>query len=218
MYVGVFYQRYILGLWVAAEGVIFKQLAEDPQAWEYIGVLPAFRFVNIGIDIGGTRSHSTLIATGITHDWKVLTFRAEKIEHAKGIVSPDTIYQRLEAFVQLIQAEDKVNVNYIFVDCAEQVILNGIRVYMRDAGFMVEVRDSRKVEGKTRILAYHVLLNTHRMSFRQVPLVVDALSTALYDEKKHEDTILDDFTTDVDTFDGHFYSWSSFIDYFGAFK
>ena len=90
--------------------------------------------------------------------------------------------------------------------------------YMRDAGFMVEVRDSRKVEGKTRILAYHVLLNTHRMSFRQVPLVVDALSTALYDEKKHEDTILDDFTTDVDTFDGHFYSWSSFIDYFGAFK
>lgn len=218
MYVGVFYQRYILGLWVAAEGVIFKQLAENPQAWEHSGVLPAFRFVNIGIDIGGTRSHSTLIATGITHNWKVVTFRAEKIEHAKGIVSPDTIYNRLEAFVQLIQAEDKVSVDYIFVDCAEQVILNGIRIYMRDAGFMVDVRDSRKVEGKTRILAYHVLLNTHRMSFRQVPLVVDALTTALYDEKKHEDTILDDFTTDVDTFDGHFYSWSFFIDYFGAFK
>ena len=80
------------------------------------------------------------------------------------------------------------------------------------------VTDSKKVESKSRILAYHVLLNTHRMAFRNVKMVVDALSTALYDEKKHEDAILDDFTTDVDTFDGHFYSWSFFIDYFGAFK
>ena len=219
MYVGVFYQRYILGLWVAAEGVIFRQLADDPQAWEYTDKeLPAFRFVNIGIDIGGTRSHSTLVATGITFDWKLVTFRAEKIEHAKGIVSPDTIYRRLELFMKLLLKEDKVNVDYIFVDCAEQVILNGIRVAMRDEGYNVTVTDSKKVESKSRILAYHVLLNTHRMAFRNVKMVVDALSTALYDEKKHEDAILDDFTTDVDTFDGHFYSWSFFIDYFGAFK
>ena len=107
---------------------------------------------------------------------------------------------------------------FIFVDNAEQVILNGIRKYMKDAGFSLTVADCRKVEGRTRILAYHVLLNTKRMMFKNVPIVVNAISTALYDEKKHEDTILDDFTTDIDSFDSHFYSWSYFIDYFGAFK
>lgn len=240
MYVGVFYQRYILGLWVAAEGVIFRQLADDPSAWEHDDYLPAFKFISIGVDIGGTRSHSTLTATGITHDWKMITFGEDKIEHAKGMVSPDVIYNRLETFVKRIEAEltedykakckafqeqgkrtparGIMKVQFIFVDNAEQVILNGVRRHMVDAGFMLEVTDCRKVEGKTRILAYHVLLNTHRMSFRNVPLVVDALSTVLYDEKKHDDTILDDFTTDVDTFDSHFYSWSYFIDYFGAFK
>lgn len=240
MYVGVFYQRYILGLWVAAEGVIFRQLADDPKAWEYDDHLPAFKIINVGVDIGGTRSHSTLTATGITHDWKMITFGEDKIQHEKGMVSPDIIYRRLELFVKQVETgimtdykakceecreqgkrvptKGMMKVQFIFVDNAEQVILNGIRKYMKDAGFSLTVADCRKVEGRTRILAYHVLLNTKRMMFKNVPIVVNAISTALYDEKKHEDTILDDFTTDIDSFDSHFYSWSYFIDYFGAFK
>jgi hypothetical protein len=31
---------------------------------------------------------------------------------------------------------------------------------------------------------------------------------------EEEDSLLDDYTTDVDTYDADFYSWSRYIDYF----
>lgn len=33
MYTGVFYKRYILGLWVAADGVVYPQFANDTDAF-----------------------------------------------------------------------------------------------------------------------------------------------------------------------------------------
>lgn len=107
---------------------------------------------------------------------------------------------------------------YIFVDNAEQVILNSIRGYVQRAGYTTVVWDCKKVEGKDRILVYNLLLGQKRMLFRNVPTVSEALATVLYDEKKDEDAILDDFTTDVDSFDAHFYSWSFFMDYITAFR
>ena len=103
--------------------------------------------------------------------------------------------------------------NYVCVDNAEQVLLNSIRTAVWEAGLSTEVIDCKKIEGKTRILIYNLLLNQHRMKFKAVPMVVESLSTALYDTKKDEDAIHDDFTTDIDTFDAHFYSWSIFMDY-----
>lgn len=107
-------------------------------------------------------------------------------------------------------------VENVFVDNAEQVILNSIRRAVYDAGVPTNVLDCRKVDGKTRILVYNLLLNQHRMQFKDVPIVTESLSTALFDSKKNEDAILDDFTTDIDTFDAHFYSWSYYMDYITA--
>ena len=102
-------------------------------------------------------------------------------------------------------------VKYIFVDNAEQVILNTVAKAVKSAGLnYVHVQDCKKFEGKDRILIYNLLLNTHRIEFKDVPIVIESLTSALYDEKALDDKILDDFTTDIDTFDAHFYSFSSF--------
>ena len=70
---------------------------------------------------------------------------------------------------------------------------------MQRAGYTTVVWDCKKVEGKDRILVYNLLLGQKRMLFRNVPTVSEALATVLNDEKKDEDAILDDFTTDVDS-------------------
>ena len=36
----------------------------------------------------------------------------------------------------------------------------------------------------------------------------------VYDRKSKDEKLLDDFSTDVDTYDADFYSWSHFINYF----
>lgn len=211
------YNRYILGEWCNAEGLIFKPYADNPKLWE-VEILPFFQMVNIGLDIGGTKSHSTLAATGIAPAYSsICTFLEKKIVHAKGTIDTVSICRACVEMIQLCILEGYYPA-YIFVDNAEQVILNSIRGYVQRAGYTTVVWDCKKVEGKDRILVYNLLLGQKRMLFRNVPTVSEALATVLYDEKKDEDAILDDFTTDVDSFDAHFYSWSFFMDYITAFR
>ncbi|MBP3851244.1 MAG: terminase family protein [Erysipelotrichaceae bacterium] len=208
----VYYNRYILGEWCNAEGLLFPQFADNPEKWE-VEELPFFMQVNIGLDIGGTRSHSTLVATGIERNYSgICSFLERKIEHAKGTIDAERLCEETVAMLDALYKEGFV-VSYVFVDNAEQVLLNSIRAAVYKAGFSTQVTDCKKVQGKTRILIYNQLMNQQRMKFRAVPMVVESLSTALYDTKKSEDTILDDFTTDIDTFDAHFYSWSKFMSY-----
>ena len=208
----VYYNRYVLGEWCNAEGLLFPQFADNPKLWE-VKELPNFQIVNIGLDIGGTKSHSTLVTTGISNNWNNLTtFMERKIVHAKGTIDADRLCQETVSFIKALNAMGHYP-TYVCVDNAEQVLLNSIRTAVWKAGLSTEVIDCKKIEGKTRILIYNLLLNQHRMKFKAVPMVVEALSTALYDTKKDEDAILDDFTTDIDTFDAHFYSWSIFMDY-----
>lgn len=208
----VYYNRYILGEWCNAEGLLFPQFADNPKLWE-VKELPDFQIVNIGLDIGGTKSHSTLVATGISNNWNNLTtFMERKIVHSKGTIDADRLCQETVSFIKALN-EMGYYPSYVCVDNAEQVLLNSIRTAVWEAGLSTEVIDCKKIEGKTRILIYNLLLNQHRMKFKAVPMVVESLSTALYDTKKNEDAILDDFTTDIDTFDAHFYSWSIFMDY-----
>lgn len=211
----VYYNRYILGEWCNAEGLLFPQYADDNSKWE-ANELPTFALVNVGLDIGGTRSHSTLVATGITPGYKnMCSFLEKKIVHSKGSIDTDAICNECVAFIRVLLNMGYV-VSYLFVDNAEQVILNSVRKAISNAGFSTQVTDCKKVDGKTRILTYNLLLNQERMFFYNVPIVSEALSTALFDEKAKDDAILDDFTTDIDSFDAHFYSWSMFMEYITA--
>ena len=208
----VLYRRYIKGEWCNAEGLLFQQYADDIKRWE-IDALPHFAVVNIGVDIGGTKSHSTLVATGITPGFKKLvTFAEHKIIHAKGTIDTNMIIREIVKMIKLLNLMG-YDVKFVLVDNAEQVILNSITAGVRSEKLTSTVTDCKKIKGSTRILYYNLLLNTDRLFFYKVPIVSEALSTAMYDEKKKEDTILDDFTTDIDTFDAQFYSFSIYLDY-----
>lgn len=214
----VYYNRYILGDWCNAEGLLFPQYANNHQHWEVVGKLPAFQMVNIGLDIGGTKSHSTLAVTGIEVGFRTIcTFLEKKIVHAKGSIDTNRLCVEVVEMIKMITMMGYYP-KFVFVDNAEQVILNSIRGYVKRAGYATQVLDCKKIEGKDRILIYNLLLNQDRMKFQRVPVITEALSTALYDDKKDEDTILDNFTTDIDSFDAHFYSWSYFMEYITAFR
>lgn len=66
-YTGVYYDRFILGKWVVANGAIYKVFSDSPTSF-YANVLPHFDYITIGLDFGGNSSQHALCATGITHD------------------------------------------------------------------------------------------------------------------------------------------------------
>lgn len=207
----VYYNRFILGEWCNAEGLLFPQFADNPKNWEWEGKLPAFNRVSIGVDIGGTQSHSSIIATGITLSFDtIITFGERKVVHSKGTIDVQRIIDEIIAMISGLQIQG-IQSGYVFVDNAEQVILNTIAKEVRRKFPWVMVDECKKIEGRDRILIYNRMLNRKRMWFQGVPMVVESLGTALYDSTKKKDAILDDFTTDIDTFDAHFYSWSKFM-------
>jgi hypothetical protein len=216
----VYYDRYIKGMWTRAEGLLFPQFANDPIKWniEHADAmeLPISQ-VFIGFDVGGTKSHSTFVATGIVGNFQKQVRLMEKmVKHEKGTVDPDRLYEEYHEFLnQLQEYYPSFPITKTFVDNEAQVIENGLRTYSRQNRLSPQVVDCKKVAFKDRVLTYNFLLNTGRLMIVEslCPNIVKSLSTMAYAGEK-EDRLLDDYTTDVDTYDADFYSWSRYMDYF----
>ena len=102
----VYYQRFILGLWVLAEGLIYKQFANNTEMFirdepkDENGNKINFLIVSIGIDYGASQSKTTFKATGITPLFKQVWTIDEMT--LVGVHTPEDIYKRFEEFYKRI--------------------------------------------------------------------------------------------------------------------
>ena len=94
-YSGVFYQRFILGEFVRAEGIIFPEFANNPDRWiiKREDVPKTFRSVEVGFDIGGNGSAYAMTCTGQGYDGIQYRLKAEKRQ------AEDMAMDEIEKFV-----------------------------------------------------------------------------------------------------------------------
>lgn len=202
-YVGVFYDRFILGLWVVAEGAVYKVFSDDPD--KYLTEDPDYDFIQIGVDFGGNRSAHTFVATGIKNDYSKLTALMSERHDAKGL-SPDDLYNLLQRFIDTV-SQKYGNPAILYADSAEQTLINGIR-----SRFNITVKNSIKnpiidrIRGATSLMAQGKFFMTADCN-----TLKEAFMQAVYDEKKLDDTRLDDGTSDIDTLDAFEYSWERYL-------
>lgn len=110
-------------------------------------------------------------------------------------------------------------VSFIFADSAEQVLNNSLNGELQKNGLNLIVQDSLKIEIKNRIELWNRLLNIEKLSFieGQTQTLIEALQTALYDDKAEDDRWIDDGeTSDIDSLDSFNYSiefWAEDIAY-----
>ena len=216
-YTGVFYKRFILGLWVVADGLCFEQFANTPEKWLRDKAEDKINFISIGVDFGGNNSKTTFVATAIHGNFEKLgVIKAYKLDGAKGTIDSNRLNNEFIRFVKELKAEfPNVPVRCAFCDCAETYLITGIKIACRDAGLPLAIGDSDKGSIIERIVCTNTLLNTNRLYIcRSCEQVINALRSAMWDEKaaaKGIDKRLDDFTTDIDTCDAYEYSFSRFI-------
>lgn len=216
MYTGVFYKRFILGLWVVADGLCFEQFANEPDRWLQKKADSNINFISIGVDFGGVNSKTTFVATAIHGNFeKVGVIKNYKLDGAKGTIDANRLNKEFIKFVRELQSEYKAPVKYAFCDCAETYLISGIKKAVQSEGLGVAVGDSEKGTIIDRIVCVNTLLNTDRLYILEsCKQVINAMRTAMWDAKAAEkgiDKRRDDFTTDVDTCDGFEYSISRFI-------
>ena len=203
----VYYNRYILGQWCNAEGLIFQQIANDYTRFVTKEV-QLNSIISIGIDWGGNKSAHSITATKISRSYKnIQCLKSDKMK-ATG-TNTKQVFRWIINFIKEIQ-DLYGTVSFIFCDSAEQVLNNSLQGELIANGLNIKVQDSIKIEIKNRIELWNRLLNLDRLSFieGQTKTVIEALQTALYDEKAKDDRWIDDGeTSDIDSLDSFNYSF-----------
>lgn len=202
----VYYERFILGKWVAAQGIIFQQFAADPRSYDIPSVDPgSLALVNIGLDFGGTESGTALVATGITHGYRQVV--ALKSRRYKITLDPEHLNRAFSEFVKEV-IEEYGRVDTAYCDSAESTLILGLKNLVARTGLPVTIRNALKKSINGRIRLTSQLMSTGRLKLLKdgTDTLRTALCEALWNDKKQEDERLDDGTTDIDTLDAFEYS------------
>ena len=217
-YTGVFYDRFILGLWKTADGLIYRQFADDPEKWMVDAVDPSkIDFISLGVDFGGNRSLTTFVATAVLRGWSgLIVLRDYHIEGRKGEIDADRVAREFVGFVRSLQSEyPHTYIRYCFADCAEQYLITTLRKACMAANLGLKLGDSDKNEIVQRIVCTNTLLNIGRLHLmNRCTLVRGGLESAVWDSKAAQagkDVRLDDFSTDIDILDAFEYSFERFM-------
>lgn len=204
------YTRDIEGKRCAAEGLIYKFFANHHT--EFLckrSDVPVAEFdhIYIGQDFGGHKSHHTLVATGVTRDYKhVYVLKSETFDATDTDV--DFVCQKLKEMADYIRMEYG-RLDGVYADSAEQTIINTERARMPE----LCIYNSIKNEINERIRATNALICSGRIHFveAQNDSLIEGLQTAMWDETKDEDVRLDNFTTNICILDAFEYSWEAYI-------
>ncbi len=202
-YTGVYYDRFILGKWKAAEGCVYPLFADDSKRFIINKPPDDIEYVTIGVDFGGNSSAHSFVCTGFTKGLKRVVVLDEY--YYKGKLSPARLE---EQFLKFIKKQIK---NYrlydIYCDSAETTLIQGfINAVIRE-GLPVDVRPAKKGRINDRIHFFNYLMSQERFFVTEsCPQLIGALENAVWNQAVNEDKRLDDGTVNVDSLDAMEYS------------
>ena len=214
----VFYKRFILGLWVAADGLIYQQFADNVEdylitsSWllEQDGeghLKHEIMYAVIGVDFGGTKSAHSFTLTGFTKGYRQVVVLDEW--YCKERINPQQLQAAFVDFVRRAQIRWKVYEAYC--DSAEQTLMSGLEMACIQEHIAIDVRNALKGPINDRIAFYNSLIAQNRWKvMKHCKHIIEAFEQAVYDdEKPNQDVRLDDGLMNVDSLDSTEYSTES---------
>lgn len=222
------YDRYIRGLWVASEGVIYKLMCDAVSSEStddpYILIEKPLNImeINLGVDFGGSGSGHAFSATATTRGYQSIVALASERHmsdpKSQTPIDPDVLGKLFVDFcLKIINLYGFITC--VYCDSAEQTLIAGIRTTLRKAGLgWISVENALKTTINDRIRFMQRMLSQVRFHYMvvQCNTLITALTTALWDEKKSmvEDVRLDDGTSDIDSLDAFEYTFERNISRF----
>lgn len=206
----VFYKRFILGKWVAAEGLIYEQFANNVK--DYLIDSNWLKdneiiYAVIGVDFGGTKSAHSFTLTGFTRGFKQVVVLDEY--YRKKRINPKQLQDDFIDFAR--RAKTKYRVMEAYCDSAEQTLISGLESACAQAGIAIEIKNAIKGPINDRIAFYNSLIAQNRWKImKHCTHIIEAFEQAVYDDKKkNQDVRLDDGLMNVDSLDSTEYSTES---------
>lgn len=206
----VFYKRFILGLWVAADGLIYQQFADNVHDYLISGSWledNPIMYSVIGVDFGGTKSAHSFTLTGFTRGFKQVVVLDEY--YCKKRINPKQLQDDFIDFVRRAQSRFKVYEAYC--DSAEQTLIAGLETACIQSHVAIDIKNAIKGPINDRIAFYNSLIAQNRWKvMKHCTHTIEAFEQAVYDDKRpNQDVRLDDGLMNVDSLDSTEYSTES---------
>lgn len=204
-YVGFFRKRFILGLWVRAEGSIYESFEPEknviksvPDSWQYL-------YTEIGSDIGGNGSATTFVSV----NYYLVNFKCgNKINKKLVAVAVDEIYDKENKSVSAVKEEfetlvtslklDDNKIKKTYVDSAEQLIIKELR-----GMGLTNVSSSKKIKIMDRIMLENSIFARRQLFIlSKCKHLILALESAVWNPRvTSSQERLDDGTSNIDSLD-----------------
>lgn len=209
----VYYQRYILGEWVRAEGLVYPSFTNDTDCFILSSLNINPRMINIGVDFGGNRSSTTFCATGLFGEHLLTVINSRRINK---VLTPEELYEEFYNFAEEIYSQFKT-VMHVYCDSNESTLIAGLKKeQIKRNIFYLQIENAKKKAINERIRCTNILIGREQFKIlhknNNLPLI-EALNNAVYDEKQNKDERLDkvSFTNPVDMLDAFEYTFESEI-------
>lgn len=201
----VYYDRYILGVWKRAEGVIYKLFADNPERY-LVDFAEPVQYVTIGVDYGASRGRTVFQASGFGLGFKNVYALKQKV--LEETMDPDQINKEFGEFIRdVIRSYGKAQ--YVFADWGGlgEVLTRGLQKYIREQHISTNIQDCEKGQIIERIELAQILMAQDRLKIvrGQNEALEEALQEAVWNDKAPDER-LDDGSTDIDSLDAFEYS------------
>jgi PBSX family phage terminase large subunit len=209
LFTGVFYDRYIRGMWVRAEGIIFPEFANSPDRWiiKREDVPKTFRSVEVGFDIGGNGSAYAMTCTGLGYDGIQYRLKAEKRQAED--MAMDDIEKFVVEFCGEVEREYGVRVGIINCDHIAVIVntINDNTRYRAEFCYKPPLED--------RVFLYSKLFSMDKIKFvdGMCDDLIDEMQNLVFDDRSDRPIPLDNGEMQIDTYDSACYSESSYWHY-----
>lgn len=205
---GVFYDRFILGKWVLAEGRVYEGFSQNniidrEELENRLREKPIIMSV-IGVDYGGSGSASAFVHAGFDAGFKNVYVLAEYYDPRNR--SAECLISNFAEFVSAQKGEFPT-LSMACCDSAEQLLVKSFRRAVR-----IEVKNALKRPINTRINMLNRLIASGRFFvLNECPHIIDAIQSAVWDERAaHKDARLDNGTTNIDSLDALEYAFERY--------
>ena len=201
----VYYDRYILGQWKRAEGIVFPDFADNTDKYVVSRKqLPErFKWAAMGYDLGGNKSHSGLVISALGIDNILYVLRAKEIRPEE--LRPEDVEQAAINFIQDVEKDYNVHVSVGYIDDTYWTIVNGLNDWRYIFDSAATIKSCMPLIDRPLMLNKLMGLSKFKLVENECKPLVYQLQNAVYDDKA-EGTICDDGSMNIDLIDAFFYS------------
>lgn len=201
------YRQLILGEWASLDGACFPALLDknDNIYMEIEDEKYRIDHLNIGVDWGGNRSCTVITLTATLRNFKGYIF-LDCVKLPREKLSPDFILNAIANNV--IQWQNKYqNYNFYccYADCADQIMISGLRQTFLKNDIHIQIVDSYKPKLNDKVNMLNITINLGLWHVqRSCPFILDAWTQIIYD--KDGDVKDQNQNNENDIWDSSFYS------------